>query len=602
MPAPRTLTELFFVTIDANRERPVALVRPHGTTWETLSYREVYRRVRGLSLGLQEIGIGEGDRIGIMSANRPEWMISDHACLAALASGVAIYPTLPAAQAAYILRDSGAVAVFVEDAVQLAKVRAARDTLPALRHIISFDPALVAPDVRAFDAVLAAGDAIGEARDEAWRTRALTATPDRLATLIYTSGTTGDPKGVMLSHGNITSNAVSGLQVLCIRADDEYLSFLPLSHIFERMLHFTLFHAGARISYARSMETVAADMQVRQPTVVASVPRLYEKIHARVQEESRRSAVSRAVFSWAQRQARIWSELELGGRPLPGGVAARKWIADRLVFRKVRARTGGRIRFFISGGAPLGAELARFFYSAGLPILEGYGLTETSPVICVNDLESVRIGSVGRAMPGIDVRIADDGEVLTRGPHVMQGYWQQPEATAAVLGPDGWFHTGDIGELDADGFLRITDRKKDIIVTAGGKNIAPQPIEGRIKRSPFVVNAVMIGDKRKFPILLLVPNTDLLQAWARHRQLPMAEEVPALLASAEGVAKMEREVTKVLGELAQFERPKKLLLLAEDFSLERGELTPTLKVKRRVVEARLREQIDALYADPPAIG
>jgi len=602
VPAPRTLTELFFATIDANRDRAVALVYFRDGAWHDVSYAELYRRVRALSLGLQQLGLQPGDRAGIISGNRPEWMITDHALLSARAAGVAIYPTLPAAQVAYILRDSGAAAVFVEDAVQLEKVRASRAGLPALAHVISFDPSLAAHDVIAFDTLMAAGAALGEAQDAAWRSAALAAMPDDLATLIYTSGTTGDPKGVMLSHGNFTSNAVIGLQVLDVRTSDEYLSFLPLSHVFERMLHFTIFHAGATISYARSMDTVVEDLKVRKPMIIASVPRLYEKIHARVVDSASSAPIKKAILSWAVRQGRIWSDLTLAGRPVPGGVALRQRIADRLVFRTVRARLGGRIRFMVSGGAPLGAELGRFFHSAGLPILEGYGLTETSPVITVNALDRLRIGSVGRPMQGNEVRIAEDGEVLTRGPNVMLGYWQRPDDTLQVIDADGWFRTGDIGELDADGFLRITDRKKDIIVTASGKNIAPQPIESRLKRSPFVVNAVMLGDARRFPIVLVVVNVDQLQAWARHKQMPEADDIERLVAAPETMAKMEREIGKVAGELAPFERPKKLLLLTEDFSLERGELTPTLKVKRRVVEARLRDRIDALYADPPPAG
>lgn len=599
---PSTLTALFLGTIDAHRARPVSLAYHRDGAWQTLGYGEVYARVRALSLALTDLGLQPGDRLALLSRNRPEWMITDHACLTARCAAVAIYPTLPAAQAAYILRDSGATAVVVEDAEQLAKVREVRDTLPALRHVISMDPALAAPDVLTWTALVAGAEPGAEARDAAWRATALAARPDDLATLIYTSGTTGDPKGVMLTHGNFTSNALSGLQVLEVTPDDDYLSFLPLSHVFERMLHFTIFHAGARITYARSMETVADDMGARRPTILASVPRLYEKIHARVVEGASASPLRRAIFGWAVQQGRIRSDLLLAGRTLPAGVRLRYALADRLVFAKLRARTGGRIRFFISGGAPLGEALGRFFHAAGLPILEGYGLTETSPVICVNGLDTLRIGSVGRPLPGVEVRVAPDGEILTRGPHVMRGYWNQPEATAEVLDADGWFRTGDIGELDADGYLRITDRKKDIIVTAGGKNIAPQPIEGRVKQSPYVTNAVMLGDQRKFPILLVVPNVERLRAWARHRQLPFAEDVERLLASPEAAAKLEKEIAAVIGELAQFEKPKKLLLLAEDFSLERGELTPTLKVRRRVVETRHKDRIDALYADPPAAG
>lgn len=483
------------------------------------------------------------------------------------------------------------------------KIAQIRSELPAIRHIISFDPALAGEGVLSFDGVVALGEGLAD-REAEWKARALAARPDDVATLIYTSGTTGDPKGVMLTHGNFVSNALSGLSILRVLPEDEYLSFLPLSHVFERMLHFTIFYAGAVISYARSVETVAEDMADRKPTILASVPRLYEKIYARVVEGASASPVKHAIFVWASRSASAWADLVLAHRPVPFGIALKKRIANKLVFSKLQARTGGRIRFFISGGAPLAAELAKFFYAAGLPVLEGYGLTETSPVITVNDLESIRIGTVGKAMPGIEVRIAPDGEILTRGPHVMKGYYNRPEATAESIDADGWFRTGDIGELDADGHLKITDRKKDLIVTAGGKNIAPQPIEGRIRRNPFVLNAVMLGDKRKFPILLVVPNVEKLRVWARYKQLPFAEHDAQLLASTQVADKMDREVAKMVEDLAHFEQPKKVLIVPDDFTIERGELTPKMSVRRRVVEDHYKAQIDALYDDghPPTTG
>jgi long-chain acyl-CoA synthetase len=380
--------------------------------------------------------------------------------------------------------------------------------------------------------------------------------------------------------------------------DDEGVSFLPLSHIFERMLgHYTMFLVGGIISYAESLETVAADMVDRQPSVMAAVPRLYEKIYTRVLETVQAGTpLRKQIFFWAKRVGEQWADLAVEKRPIPTALAFQHRIADALVFRKIRGRLGGRIRLAISGGAPLAPELARFFYGAGLPILEGYGLTETSPVIAVNTFEHHRFGTVGHPIPGVEVRIAPDGEILTRGPHVMRGYYRKPEATADAIDSDRWFHTGDIGELDADGFLRITDRKKDLIVTAGGKNIAPQPIENLAKQNKYVTNAVMLGDRRPFPIMLVVPNLDRLRRWARHRKLPL-DDAGELLAQPEVYQKLDAEVARTLGELASFERPKKLLLLPDDFSLEAGELTPTLKVRRRIVEERHRARIEALYRE-----
>ena len=605
-PIPRgTLTQLFFETIERHGHQPKAVAcKPPGGNWRSLTHQELLQRVRRAALALKRLRVRRGDRVAILSENRPAWMVADFACLAIGASNVPVYPTLPAGQVEYILRDSGAVALFVSSAPQLAKIQEIRGRLPALHDVVAMDPDATGPGVLSLPELYAIGiEAEDAGEGETFQAEALAAQPDDVATIIYTSGTTGDPKGVMLTHDNIWFNVRSCLEVLHIGADDSALSFLPLSHIFERMAgHYTMFYAGCAIHYAESIDTVPANLLEVRPTVVTSVPRLYEKMYARVLETALSGgAVKKRLFFWAKAVGERWADEVLAGRR-PSALLARQYaVAQHLVFSKLKARTGGRLRYFVSGGAPLPADIGRFFFAAGLPILEGYGLTETSPVICVNRLERVRIGTVGPAIPGVEVRIDADGEILTRGRHVMKAYFNKPEATRDALEHDGWFHTGDIGELDAEGCLRITDRKKDVIVTAGGKNIAPQPIEQLVKQNKFVANAVMLGDRRKFCVMLVVPNFEHLERWAGHKRLAFASR-RGLLSLPEVQAKMEREVLRTLGGLAAFETPKKFLLLEHDFSIENGDLTPTLKVRRRIVEQRYHRQIDALYADtPPAM-
>jgi long-chain acyl-CoA synthetase len=601
-----TLTQLFFTTVDRHAGLPAAFRSKVGGAWVAVTHRQALERVQAISLGMRELGIAPGDKVAIISENRPEWALSDYACLTARATDVPIYPTLTAKQTEYILRDSESVAAFVSTAAQLDKVLEVKGNLPGLKHVIVFDaPAPAAAPRRgegivSLEAVEAKGRAAAPKHPN-WRTEALEAQPDDLATLIYTSGTTGEPKGVMLSHYNIWSNVQAVLQMIPIGGGDECLSMLPLSHSYERMVDYTLFQAGVIINYAESFDTVAANLGEVKPTVVLSVPRLYEKVYARVLENALSgSAIKRTIFFWAKRAGEQWATLSLAGLPIPGALKVKKTLADRLVFSKLRARTGGRIRFFVSGAAPLSADIAKFFYSAGLPIIEGYGLTESSPVLTLNPLDRIKLGTVGRAIPGVELKIAQDGEILASGPNIMKGYFKQPEATREVLDEAGWLRTGDIGELDSDGYLKITDRKKELLKTAGGKYIAPQPIELLVKRNKFVANAMLYGDRRKFPIVLIVPNFDNLERWAQERGLTYGTRAE-LLQLPDVLAKVEREVMSMLRDLAKFETPKKVVLLENDFTIESGELTPTLKVKRRVVEKRYKDLIDAAYASADAM-
>ena len=598
-----TLTQLFFTTVDRHAGLPAAFRSKVGGAWVSVTHGETLERVQAISLGLRELGIKRGDKVAIISENRAEWALSDYACLCASATDVPIYPTLTAKQTEYILRDSESVAVFCSTAAQVAKVLEVKGALPGLQQIIVFDGDAAAgrPGVISLAALEGRGRAV-VSKHPTWKADALRVGPEDLATLIYTSGTTGDPKGVMLSHYNIWSNVQAALQMIPIGSGDECLSMLPLSHSYERMVDYTLFQAGVIINYAESFDTVAANLQDVKPTVVLSVPRLYEKVYARVLETALSgSVIKRNIFFWAKRAGEQWATLSLAGLPIPGGLALKKKLADRLVFAKLRARTGGRIRFFVSGAAPLSADIAKFFYSAGLPVIEGYGLTESSPVLTLNPLDRIKLGTVGRAIPGVELKIAQDGEILARGPNIMQGYYKLPESTTETIDTDGWLHTGDIGEIDSDGYLKITDRKKELLKTAGGKYIAPQPIELAVKRNKFVANAMLYGDRRKFPIILIVPNFDNLERWARERSLTYGTHAE-LIALADVHAKIEREVMSMLSQLAKFETPKKVVLLEKDFTIESGELTPTLKVKRRIVEQHYKDKIDAAYAAEDAMA
>ncbi len=600
-PAPGTLNQLFFEAV-SKYNRPDALQVKTGGVYRPISHTEVADRVRHAARGLSSLGVRRGDRVAILSENRPEWAVADFACLTVGLTDVPIYPTLPGDQIAYMLKDSGAVAIFVSNKTQAEKIREIRSQVPALKTVIGFDdiPGLTNMSITELEKRGAQGE--NKESIKTYREDALTVKPDDLATIIYTSGTTGEPKGVMLTHDNIYGNVAASRTAIPFEGRDVALSFLPLSHIFERMGgHYLMFATGTSIAYAESIDAVPVNMQEVRPTLVLSVPRLYEKMFARVLESALTGGfLKKQIFFWARGVADRWANERLAGRE-PGGLLAQQYaIAQKLVFSKLKARTGGRLRYFVSGGAPLSPDINKFFFAAGLTILEGYGLTETSPVITVNTPQNFRIGTVGKVVDGVEVRIADDGEILTRGPYVMKGYYNKPDATREAIDPDGWFHTGDIGELH-DGFLAITDRKKDIIVTAGGKKVAPQPLENKVKTNKYVAQAVMIGDKRKFPSMLIVPNFDQLERWAAKRNIIWTDRAQ-LLRMPTIQAKMEKEVNEELAGAAHFEIPKKIGLLEHDFSIERGELTPTQKVKRRAIDKHYKALIDSLYEEAERSG
>jgi long-chain acyl-CoA synthetase len=591
-----TIPGQFLAAVHAFHKKDAFRLKRDGV-WVDVSHDEVLARVHALALGLRSLGLAKSDRVALLSENRLEWAVTDLATLSAGGVLVPVYPTLTPANIEYILRDSDARIVFVSTRMQADNIRGLRARLPLVEHVIAFETD-------------AAGDGVGSFADLCERGRLHVASsdyralisavePSDWASIIYTSGTTGEPKGAILTHHNFMSNVRQCLSVLELGPADTCLSFLPLSHVFERTGGFyAMMTAGSTIAYAESFDTVADNLREVRPTVVCSVPRVYEKMYARIFDTVDKGPRNRKLlFHWAARAGRTYIAKKLDGR-LDPATRLRHLIADALVLRKLRARVGGRLHYFISGSAPLARDIAEFFHGAGIPILEGYGLTETSPVIAVNTFQHLRLGSVGRPLPGVEVRIADDGEILARGENVMQGYFKKPEQTAEAL-VDGWFHTGDIGHLDAEGFLHITDRKKDLIATAGGKKVAPQPIEGRLKQSKFVSEAVVVGNRRPFISLLIVPNFARLEAWAASVGLPAGDR--ASLATAPEVrALYQRVVDGINADLAQFERIKTFAVLEEELSAADGELTPTLKVRRKIVEERYRAKIDAMYGAPVA--
>jgi long-chain acyl-CoA synthetase len=584
----RTLNDVFFAVVE--RQHPKVMLEPLGDEFVPISSEALRRRVAAVAGGLRRWGIGHGDRVAILSENRAEWTIADFASLLLGAVTVPIYATLTAEQTAYILQDSGARVIFVSSEMQLRKVLSVRGQT-ALEKLVVMDASESAGAVR-----MSEMEPEGQANDSALEATARAVSADDLATIIYTSGTTGTPKGVMLSHGNMASNLNCSLAEFPVRLGDVSISFLPLSHVTARHVDFALLYRGVTLAHLALVNHLPQALLQVKPTFFIAVPRVYEKIHFQTEQKAQGFPNS-TFYNWAMSVGREHrSEVLAGLTP-----TSRAWrLADRLVFSKVRAGLGGRIGVFISGGAPLGRELAEWYAAIGIRIHEGYGLTETSPVIAVNTPRAHKIGTVGKPLPNLEVRIADDGEVLVRGPSVFKQYWNKPKETQEAFG-DGWFKTGDIGNLDADGFLSITDRKKDLIKTSGGKFIAPQPIENSLKHNALVAEAVVLGEKRKFPAVLIAPNFPLLEEWARGHEVAFASR-QELVACPEVRVLYEGIVEDLNGNMARFEKLKRVLLVADEFSAEDGTLTASMKLRRRVVAERYREQIDEMYEQAETAG
>jgi long-chain acyl-CoA synthetase len=590
-----TLSELFLKA--AGHNKPDCLLYKVGGTYQPVSTAELVDRVRRLAKALEELGLQRGDRVALMSENAPHWPTVDFATLCAGGVLVPIYPTLLPDQSSYIANNCGAKIVFAETTTHLEGLLSKADELPNVEHFVLIKGTSTDPRVTTLAALLERG---GGGDPVKFEEKARAVKPDDLATFVYTSGTTGQPKGVMLTHRNIVSNVVGSMEVMNIEGRFTALSFLPLSHSFERTVDYCYFYMGCTIAYAESVATVAANLQEVQPHVFVSVPRVYEKVLSKVQENvAASSPVRQKLFNWAVGVGRESLPWRLKRQSPPGFLGLQLGIADKLVFSKIRARLGGRFEMALSGGAPLARDVAEFFWGAGVGIFEGYGLSETAPVLTVNTPDAVKMGTVGKAIPGVQLRIAADGEILGKGPNIMQGYWKMPEATAEVIDQEGWFHTGDIGEIDADGFLRITDRKKELIINAYGKNVAPAPIENLLKSSRFISQAVAIGDRRKFLSALLVPDFDALKPWAEKQGVGTADH-NALIKDPKVRDLFAGEVKGVNAHLASFEKVVAWELLPNEFTLETGELTPTQKVKRRVVNQKYGDAIERLYAEADA--
>ena len=591
---PETLAQVLLDTIKKYPKPDFMLYKKEGR-YVPISTEEFGKHVKHLCLGLNDLGLKRGDKIIILSENRPEWVISDlaHMCLGAIT--VPIYTSLVPEQVKYIIDDSDAKAVIVSNEEQWQKVEIIKGALTKVKYFITFMEE--APEgVLTFSQLQERGKEVAAKDPGLFEKIALAVKPDDEASLIYTSGTTGLPKGVILTHNNFISNLKAVSSIIEFSDKDTVLSFLPLSHVLERMVTFTYIYKGCTIGCAESLETLAENLLEVRPHIMVNVPRVLEKFYARVMDTILSgSALKKRIFFWALKVGREYGRRKLLKEAIPKALQRKRNLAHKLVFSKIIERTGGNVRFFVSGGAPLSRDIAEFFYALGLVVLEGYGLTETSPVISVNTFENLRFGTVGKPIPGVEVKIAPDGEILTRGPHVMKGYYKKEEETREAF-EGTWFHTGDIGHFDEDGFLVITDRKKDIIVTAGGKNIAPQPIENMLKTNSYISNAVVIGDRRRFVCALIVPNFEKLEQYARFSNISFKNRAE-LVGNEQVVNFVKAEVDRTTPNLASYEKLKRIALLDRDFEIEKGEITPTLKVKRNIIEQKYRRLIDALYEE-----
>jgi long-chain acyl-CoA synthetase len=589
-----TIPRLFLHLTDTFQKSALLLYKKGGR-YLSLSTTEVRQEVERIALGLKDLGVNPGDKVVLLAENGPWWVMTDYAILGLGAVTVPIYTSLVPDQIKYIISDSDSKVVIVSDRKLWDKVAEIRGDLPGIKHFVSFEDR-PAGSILSLAELEAKGEKSRQAVPSLFEDAARSVKPDDLASIIYTSGTTGLPKGVMLTHANFTSNVETLATIIPFSDRDTDLSFLPLSHVLERLVTFAFMSRGVSMAYAESVETVAGNLLEVKPTIMVSVPRLFEKIYAKVMDNVLAGAgFKKKIFFWAMRVGKEYAKKTMQRQPVPGSLRRRRTIAHKLVFSKILEKTGGRVRFFVSGGAPLAKDIAEFFYTLGIVVLEGYGLTESSPVIAANTFDNLKFGTVGRPIPGVEVRIAPDGEILARGPNIMKGYYKKEEETREALA-GGWLHTGDIGHLDEDGFLVITDRKKDLIVTSGGKNVAPQPIENLLKQNPYIANCVIVGGSRKFIAALIVPNFEKVRDFAQKSGIRYVNRRD--LVQNEAIVRfLLQEVDQSTPGLAPYEKVKKIALLERDFEIGEGEITPTLKVKRNVIEQKYKDLIDSLYRE-----
>jgi len=589
-----TLTEKLLNAVDRLPSSRALSLRVNGR-WETTSSAEFLRRVAGLSNALDQLGVKPGDRVGVFAPNRPEWHVADFAILGLGAADVPIYFNESPDRIVYILNHSGADVVFVAGEMQSRRLLECRSRLASVKHIIcAAAPADLGDEVLRYETLLAAA---GDAAVAEYRLRAARVVSDDLATIIYTSGTTGEPKGVMLTHGNLSSNEETSVEAYRMTQADRAVSFLPLSHVYERMTAYAYLFHGVSVAYVERMDDLPQALLEIHPTLTAAVPRVFEKLYANVMQKGHAATgMKRRLFDWALRVAKDSVRWRAYGERASTWLRLRWRIADRIAYSKIRDGIGGSFRAFISGGGPLSPDLAEFFWAVGVPVYQGYGLTEASPVVSANYPGANKVGSVGRPIAHVSVRIAEDGEILVQGPCVMKGYYQKPDDTNAVISADGWLSTGDVGRLDEDGYLYVTDRKKDLFKTAAGKFVAPQPIENLLKASPLILNAVLVGDRHRFIAALIVPNFANVEAAGRREGRTFASQ--AQLAADPWVQSLvEKAVAQVNSKLAQYETIKRFALLDHDFTFDGGQLTYTLKLKRRVIAERYTDVIESLYAE-----
>ena len=596
--ATDTLARMFWDRVERSGDRPAHQFK-HGADWKTITWREVGDVVREVALGLISLGREKGDTIALLSTSRAEWVQADFAIFSTGCVTVPVYPTYPPDLIAYVVNDSGAKTIIVEDSAQLAKVLQARDKMPTLEHVVvmaGYDAPQPPKIVMTWESLRRLGRENAAAHKSTLAERVAATRPTDLATIVYTSGTTGPPKGVMQTHGNHVAAVTASKLSTPVQEGWVHLLFLPLAHSFARLESFLGVTHGLTTAFAENLDKVGDNLKETRPHFICSVPRVFEKVYGKILAGVEAgSPAKKKIFNWAVSVGRDVSRHQQRGQPVPATLELKRKLAHKLVFSKLHAALGGRLQWAVSGGAPLSRDIAEFFHAAGILLLEGYGLTETCPALTFNRPDRFKFGSVGQSLPGVQLRIAADGEILARGPNIATlGYYKQPEATREVFDPDGWFHTGDIGTIDQDGFLVITDRKKDLIVTAGGMNIAPQNIENLLKADPFISQVMVYGDRRPYPVALITINPEELSKFAREHSI-LTSDAAAIVKHPKVAERIGRTVEEKNTQLQSYAKIKRFTVLPTDFTLDGGELTPTLKVKRKVVSQKYKDAIEELY-------